>query len=497
MQVQLTGGDYQARGLIAAAQRCVNLYAEAVPQQQGEPNQFVYLPTPGLVALTAPLNFLTTGDPVRGIYQASTGEVIAVIGGIVYWCQLGAAAAITLVEIGTIPVLTTPVAMSDNGIVLVIVDGVVGHGWFITLKRPTLTVTHIYDDSFYGSTTVAYLDTFFVFNRPDTQDFYVSPSNWDGNAQGLTGDPFDGTYIAAKTTSPDLLKAVAVAGQVLWLIGETTAEPWYDAGAADFPFQRVSGFLINHGTKAPYSVAVGSVPDGAAAVFWLGNDAAGRSIVFQTEGFQAGRISTHALEAAFASYSVVSDARAYCYQEEGHFFYVLSFPSADATWCFDVATGFWHERTFTNADGSQHMHRVATVVNTLGLILAGDYTNGALYNMTKDALTDGGQPITRLRTFPHLINDGNRARYSRFIANMSVGQSAGAELDLQLSWSDDRGVTFGSPVKISLGSSGQTTVVPTVWRLGIARDRVFSLTWSGAAFTSLLGAFIDVEPMAS
>ena len=495
MRIQLTGGDYRARGLIAAAQKCVNLFAEEVPPTQGEEAQYAYLQTPGLVSLTGAPDFTKTTSPVRGLYQASSGQVFAVIGPTVYLVQLKTVNTIALVSIGTVANLTTPVQMGDNGIILVIVDGIVGHGWFVKLNTAAPTVQVIYDDNWYGSTSVAYLDTLFLFNRPGTSQFFVSPSNWDGNLNGLTGDALDGTYIAAKATAPDLLSAVAVAGQAIYLIGQDTTEIWYNSGAADFPFQRVAGVLINHGTKAPYSVAVGSVPNGQAALFWLGNDSAGKSIVFQGVGYQTSRVSTHALEAEFADYAVTADATAYCYQEEGHFFYILSFPTADRTWCYDTATGFWHERTFTAADGSQHMHRSASAVNSLGFILAGDYANGSIYQLTKDAFTDAGNPITRTRSFPHMISDGKRVRYTAFTANMTVGTIAGnTPLTVDLSWSNDRGANFGNPVSVSLGSSGQTNVWPTVWRLGLARDRIFELSWSGAAETSLLGAFLDLMP---
>ena len=41
---------------------------------------------------------------------------------------------------------------------------------------------------------------------------------------------------------------------------------------------------------------------------------------------------------------------AYAYQEQGHTFYVLNFPTAGATWVWDVTTDVWHERGFWNAN---------------------------------------------------------------------------------------------------------------------------------------------------
>ena len=479
--VQLTGGDYQGRDLIAAAQRCLNLVPEAVPQQQGEPSAFVHILTPGLLPLLATtVDFTVTGKPVRGLYTATNGQVFAVVGQTLYSVQLITAQTVTLVTIGNVSNAPTPVRMLDNGIVLVVVDGIVDNGWYVMLNQYPAKLTAISDPAWYGSTTVGYLDTFFLFNRPGTTDFYVSPSNWDGNASG--NDAFDGNYIAAKTTLPDQLQAVAVAGQAIYLIGSTTSEIWYDSGAPDFPFQRVPGVLINHGTRAPYSVVVGSVPDGQAAVFWLGSDSAGNNLVFQGVGYQAARISTHAIEAAFSTYAVVADATAYCYQQDGHFFYVLNFPTQDVTWCFDATTELWHERSFTDAAGTQHAHRASCVTNGLGFILAGDAQNGQVYSLTKSALTDAGSPINRLRSFPHMQANGQRNIHRRFMLDMAAGsgQSVGVSL------SDDRGATFTTPIEVGLGTTGNT--YPTLWRLGMARDRVYQVSWSGAFETALIGA---------
>lgn len=54
MRIELLGGTYQARSVIASAQRCLNLYIQQTPQEQGEPSPTIHLPTPGLVGLSTP-----------------------------------------------------------------------------------------------------------------------------------------------------------------------------------------------------------------------------------------------------------------------------------------------------------------------------------------------------------------------------------------------------------------------------------------------------------
>ena len=114
---------------------------------------------------------------------------------------------------------------------------------------------------------------------------------------------------------------------------------WYDYGGPDFPLQRIQGAYNEIGCVAAYSVA--KLDNG---VFWLGADARGEGIVYRTNGYTGVRISTHAVEWQIQQYASMSDAVAYTYQQDGHAFYVLNFPTANTTWVYDAATQAWHER---------------------------------------------------------------------------------------------------------------------------------------------------------
>ena len=75
-----------------------------------------------------------------------------------------------------------------------------------------------------------------------------------------------------------------------------------------------------------------------------------------------------------------------------------------------------------------------------------------------------------------------------------TGPSVAARDNLvSLSWSDDRGKHFGNPVPTSLGGLGDTLTSLQWQRLGMARDRVFKLTWSTDAPCALQGAWITFD----
>ena len=176
--------------------------------------------------------------------------------------------------------------------------------------------------------------------------------------------------------------------------------------------------FIDHGVVAKYSVA-----EYDNGVFWLSRDRQGQGIVIMGAGYQTKRVSTYAIEAEIAGYAIISDAIGYCYQLSGHAFYVLIFPRADKTWSYDITTGLWHEWVWIDTNGDEHRHRSNCYWPVGGIPIVGDWQNGNLYALDQRVYTDNGQPIKRVRSFPHILADGKRVFYRQFIADMETGTS--------------------------------------------------------------------------
>lgn len=491
-QIQLLTGSYQTRSIIAGAQRQINLFGEITfretftyfPTPTG-PSMVTLYPTPGLTLLAS----LPAG-PGRGAYQTSQNQLIIVVGTGVYY--VSPTWQTTL--LGTIAPGTSICSMADNGEVLVLVDGTTS-GYTLTLNQnaPPSGFGPLVDPtgSFVGATRVQYVNTYFVFNAPGTPLWYCTLS-------GTT--TFDPLYFADKAGYSDSLATICVVQQLIWLIGTQSTEIWYDAGSTDFPFGQVEGSLINHGCAAPYSVAAYDTN-----VFWLSRDNAGHAIVVMgTPQYATERISQHAIEYAFDQYSTIEDAIGYVYQHMGHVFYVLTFPTGDATWVYDLSTKLWHQWMSADANGNLHRHLVATGCYAYGVNVGVDYSTGALYHLDTHNFTDNGTPIQRIRSFPHMVNDLKRVRYNRFVADIEVGTGSpaadtalGTQPQIFLRMSDDRGATFGEPIAQTMGALGQTKTLVQFRRLGIARDRIFELFWSSPVETALNGAFVDAEPLQS
>lgn len=462
------GQAYAARSPVIEAQECVNLYLEADPNGRN-----ALIGTPGL-ELFANLG----AGPVRGLWKVPTGDLVAVSGNEVY--RVARDASTTL--LGTIGSYSGPVSMADNGQQCVIVDGSKS-GYQVTLADYSLDMLD--DPAFYGADNVYFLDGRFVFNRPGTGQFYLS---------NLYATSFNALYFATAESSPDNLVSHIVDHREVWLFGDLTTEIWVANGAATFPYERMEGAAIETGCAAAHSVC--KIDN---TIVWLGKDEKGQGVVWQVADYTPVRISTHALECAIAGYAkqgTISDAIAYVYQQEGHTFYVLTFPSVQRTWAFDAATKTWHQRAWLDTDGQQQRHRSNCHAFAWGLNLVGDFESGSLYRLDLDTYTDNGDPIRRSRACAPLVGQNFGWTYFddlqiEFETGVGLVDGQGMDPQALLTYSDDGGRTWSSERAAGMGKLGQYRARARWTRLGRARDRVFRVTVSDPVKVVIVNAALN------
>jgi len=473
VKTPILGGAYVARSINAANNRMVNLFPEAVPEGNGGKEAGFLSRCPGLSLLQT----ISTG-PIRALWarQTSGSDFYVVSGNSVY--KLASLTA-TPVLLGVVTG-TGPVSIADNGTQIFFACNPDSYIY----NTSTQIFGQITDVDFPGAVTVQYLDGYFVFNEPDSQLLWITSL-----LDGTSIDPLDFVSVEG---SPDGIVAIAVTHRELWVFGSDSVEVWYDAGTADFPLARISGAFNDIGCVAAYSVAKLD-----NTLFWLGTDARGQGIVYKANGYTGGRVSTHAIEYAIQSYSTISDAVAYTYQQDGHAFYVISFPTAGKTWCYDVSTNLWHERAgFSNGEFTRH--RSNCQCNFGGTIIVGDYLDGRIYSFDLDVYADDDQVQKYLRSWraiPPGQNTLNRtAQHSlQLDCQSGVGLITGQGSDPQvlLRWSDDGGHTWSNYHSRSLGAIGATGQ-RVIWRrLGMTlklRDRVYEVSGTDPVKIAIVGA---------
>lgn len=474
MKTPILGASYVARSVNAADARMVNLFPEIVPEGGKEP-AFLQR-APGLTLKG------TFGDgPVRGLWQHN-GFLYVVSGNTFYRVD----STWTATAYGTISG-SGPVSMADNGTQIFIAANPDGY----IFNTGTLVFGQITDPDFTGAVTVGYIDGYFVYNEPNSQKIWVTAL--------LEGTSIDPLEFASAEGSPDNVVGIIVDHREVWVFGENSTEVWYDSGALDFPLSRVSGAFNELGCAAPYSIAKMD-----NQIYWLGKDARGQGIVYRAAGYIGQRISTHAVEWHIQSYGDMSDAVAYTYQQDGHSFYVLNFPSANTTWVFDVSTGAWHERAaWDSAYGVFTRHRGNCQVAFQNEVLVGDYQNGNVYAFDLENYTDNGSIQKWLRSWRALSTGQNNltrsAQHSlQLDCETGVGlvEGQGADPQVMLRWSDDGGHTWSNENWRSMGAIGQYGR-RTIWRrLGMTmkiRDRVYELSGTDPVRIYIMGAELLVS----
>lgn len=467
------GPSYTLQSINVDCQRTVNLFPEVNALGTGKEKEVAALvPTPGLTLLVT-----LAQSPVRGLHRASNGQLFAVGGNKFYRISSSWVAT----ELGSLNTSSGPVSMADNGVSVVFVDGTDGFSWNID----TSTYAEITDGDFYPADMVAFQDGYFLFNKTGTGQFFIS---------GINDVTFDGLDIATAEGSPDDLVGIASIGQNVFLFGSQSTEVYYNSGDADFPFTRIQGAVLDRGCIAPASIAKLQ-----GSLYWIGGDETGNGIVYRTQGFQAERISTPAIESVIRALSAddIADARSWTYQQGGHLFYCLNLPNHDATWVYDASTGYWHERTYLNL-WSMERHRADCHAVAHGKNVVGDYENGKIYALDPDVYTDGGIAIVRERTSPHVSQSLARIFHNSFQLDMEVGvgldgTGQGTDPQAMLQWSNDGGHNWSSEQWRDIGPIGERST-RVIWRrLGSARDRVYRVRITEPVKVVLIGAELAVE----
>ncbi len=474
MQIPFVGAAYQARSSNIAADVCINYYPElsATPDAKtpialmGCPGKRLLLTLPGF-------------GGVRAVYTPTIGDMLAVQGSKLYRVTSGWVAR----EIGTLNTMSGIVKIKDNGVSAVIGDGLYGY----TLDLATDAFALITDPDFYGSDCVEYLDNYFIFNRPGTQQFYIS---------GIGDTTFDALDFASAEGAPDDIVTILVDHRDAWMFGSDSTEVFRNSGNADFPIERLDGSFIEHGCAAKHSPAKMD-----NTVYWLGRDERGSGVIWKAQGYTPIRVSTHAIEFAIQGYEVISDAFATTYQQEGHSFYCLTFPTADKTLVYDASTNMWHERAWRDpATGALGRDRTSCHTYFGGEHVVGDWENGKVYALDLEYYSDDGDPMPAIRATGHITNaDDLRMVFDEIQIQMETGvglqTGQGSDPVGILDWSDDGGHTWSNGHTISIGRVGIYSGRARLTRMGMSRDRVYRWTITDPVKRVIMGAHAKIRTM--
>jgi hypothetical protein len=314
------GGTDRVSARTVNAERTINWYPELAT---GTPKARSWLvPTPGL----DPFVVLGAG-PVRALF-AEEGRCFAV-GGAHFYEIL---ASQHVIEWGVVGTDGFPASISSNGS-----DGhqlfIVSNGDGFIFDLGVNNFAAILDEGFPRPCAMgAFVDGYFLALQTGTDRFQISDLE-----NGFLWDPLDVAQVSQTSGS---VRALVTVHREVWLLGPSVTTVWADIGDPDFPFAPVPGAFIQQGIGARFGwTVVGN------DLYWLGQNEDGGRVAFRAPGYQPQRISTHAVEQAWAEVATLQDTICWSYQDRGHGFVAFYIPGAETTWVYDLTTQPWHERS--------------------------------------------------------------------------------------------------------------------------------------------------------
>jgi hypothetical protein len=375
------GPSYTAQSPIIDDEIAMNLYCEN-SEAEGAATKRALLQAPGRKKFaTLPESKVPGGFSVNGrtFFAASNLYELDGSGAVTNRGSLGAS-----------PV--TPTQITANETQLVVLNN--GNLFVLTLATNAFAAVNM--AQFNGPVAqIEFLDGYIIATLQVSHTFQVS------HLEDAT--TWSGLDIATISLFPDNITSMKVEHRYVWFFSAKKAVAYYNAGAGFPPFIPVQGEFLENGCGATFGTV-----ELDNTLFWLDQSSEGFMVARR---LGQGRISTHAVELAWQQYTVASDAVGWTYQEYGHLFWVIYFPTANATWCYDVATGFWHQRGyFLTANGQFIADRAMCHTLNFGIHLVGDWASGNIYQLSSTFFTDDGNPIRRLRRTP-TVSDNNEWVY--------------------------------------------------------------------------------------
>ena len=470
MKVPFLGGAYEGRSPNVSPQTCINWFYE-----KGKDGESL-VGTPGSTLFVD----LGSGEVRGGIQYNSLAYFV--MGNTLYEVN----SAGTKTSRGTLNTSSGKVSMAQSGVrtsgnqEIFIADGTQRYIY----DNTTSTLTGYTD---YAATTVSFIDGYFMFTIADSDRTYYTDLN-------------DGATVSASnffTTEgwPDNNKAVIIDQREIFSFGTDSLEVRYNSGDSDTTFQRFQGGFKEIGCAAAFSPQ--KFDNG---IIWLTqNDRGDAMVAVLGQGYTPQIVSSSEVNYQLSTYTTISDAFGYTYQDEGHEFYVLTFPTEKKTWVLDASTMEWHQRAHTIGGVFPHRERYNCHVFAFGKHLVGDYSNGKIYSLDRTGTIESTR-IPRERTSPDITDDEKRTRIMSFQLDMQEGTgdpNSSTDTNIWLSYSKDGGHTWSNEISRSIGDAGEYNH-RIIWRkLGWARHWIFKVrTWSPNAVV-IKGAYTRVygEPL--
>jgi len=321
-------------------------------------------------------------------------------------------------------------------------------------------------------TSVAFQSGYFFFSCSDGRIFASGLNAVTVNALDFT---------TAQTRPGGVTRLIPYNGELLaW--GPNACDVYRNTGnASGFPYSY--GDTIDKGIRGKFAIA--GFDDGwVNQLIWVGDD----HVVYRLDGYTAVPISTPDVVRSILT-ADDDELEAMVYMNGPHAMWVIS--GDDFTWEYNVSTGWWNERKSngeTRWKASQSIHD--------GDWIVGAIDSGKLFEIDGLNQTEAGEPLVfEVWSVPQAAFPA-RIAYPRIDIDMIVGVGEAAGTDpietepvAQISWSDDGGGRFSTPLLRELGGEGERRTRLTITRTGLSGPvgRQWKIVVSDPVYAAIIG----------
>jgi len=266
-------------------------------------SQSALLPWPGTVAFgTSPTEFDRGLHVFRNVLYHVNGDALYSVSNAGVYTKIGNIAGFSRC------------IFADNGVEMAITAD--GNAY----SFDGLALTKGDTSEFANTQSVTMLNNTFLYNA-ELDNFFVSEAG-DALAFRAAG--------SAESKGDDLLRPYAFS-QWVYMLGEATNEPWWNAAADTLGFDRIDGGIMEKGLGGLYTVA-----NTDQFMYFLGDDAN----VYQVIQSSINLISTPEISFQLGKLNI-SSAVGWTMVLDGQDFFVLNFGENDLSYAYAEQTGVW------------------------------------------------------------------------------------------------------------------------------------------------------------
>ena len=327
----------------------------------------------------------------------------------------------------------------------------------------------------------------------DAATYLNSKTIYDGggadfNVTGANGAASITSTGVAESKADELLRPYAF-GQLVYMLGESTVEPFADVGSGSPPLIRQSGSIRQVGITSIHSAT-----NTDNYLYFLGDD-------FNVYRMAQGVVEPVSRPETVAQISQLDTANcaAYTISLDGQYYVIFNFADGELSYAYSESTQEWFNLSTGSADGR---YIGSSYVRVYGKDILADFSTGNTVEMSFDAYDDVGTSIQRRRQLPPInsaslgLGAGQRLKTDGvdLVLQTGVGipSGQGSNPQIMCQYSTD-GENWSDEQWVAIGQMGDTNIKVKYDFMASFYDLYLRITISDPVFSSLHNASIRIK----